>query len=69
MKAIMKKVMQLTGVTLDIKDIQNYLEDVEIYLDAQVVVLHPDQKVTVKVKGKIVETSDVQISFETLSTL
>lgn len=64
MKEIMKKVSVLKGVVLTLKDIHGFMEEIECYMDKGCFVISDSQKMTVKVKGKIVDNGDVTISFE-----
>ena len=63
-KPIMKKVALVNGVLLDMEDIQNYLDGMECCMDNGEFYLNTSDKMTVKVKGKVVDNKDVTISFE-----
>lgn len=64
MKAITKKVPKVTGVVLTMSDVHEFLDGIEYYDDNICWSVEPDAKMTVKVKGKIVNLKDVSISFE-----
>jgi len=65
MKPIFKKVKTLMGVTLSVSDIKELIAEKECQLDdGDVFYLGDDQKITVKFKGKVVDSDDITISFE-----
>ena len=64
MKEIMKKVSVVSGVSLSMDDIQNNLDGMECVMDKGEFYPTVQDKMTVKVKGKIVDNKDVTISFE-----
>lgn len=61
----MKKVPKFVGLTMSLKELLDYSEDMEFYLSDEPYVQYlPSDKVTIKVKGKVVDIKDVSISLE-----
>jgi hypothetical protein len=64
MKKITKKISTIKGATLTARDIHSFLEEVECHFDDDYWTIYDGQKMTVKVKGKIIDSEDLTISFE-----
>lgn len=65
MKAIMKKKPTLVGVQLSVQDLLERLDGFEICLDDEMYwYLSCNDKVTIKYKGKIIDTKDITVSLE-----
>ena len=64
MKAIMKKVAQLKGINLNTNDLLDSMDNMEFYIEQGCFVICNDNKLTVKVKGKVIDNKDVTFSFE-----
>ena len=69
MKPIMKKVPKLSGISMTLQDLIDYSEDIEFYVEDNKNngfhwIYQPDNIVTVKFKGKVINIKDISIDME-----